>query len=140
MGESEHRCHQMKNHRPSVLLVHGAWHNSATWQKMTPLLLAAGFDARTLDLPGAGVYARSPRSYREQPFDPKAFATEPSPSANITQSERTAAVVSLIEQLGGNVVLVGHSMGGLTISAVAEAPALRRPRFGGGIANQSCER
>jgi len=111
----------MKNHRPSVLLVHGAWHNSATWQKMTPLLLAAGFDARTLDLPGAGVYARSPRSYREQPFDPKVFATEPSPSENITQSERTAAVVSLIEQMRGNVVLVGHSMGGLTISAVAEA-------------------
>ncbi len=111
----------MSAKKPAFLFVHGAWHNAATWRLIIPLLEARGYTAVALDLPGAGVNARMPRAYYERPLDPAAFATEPSPNAGVTQEERTAAVVALIEKLGGDVVLVGHSLGGITISAVAEA-------------------
>ncbi len=39
----------------------------------------------------------------------------------MTQAERTDAVLGLLEDMGGNVVLVGHSLGGVKISAAAEA-------------------
>jgi pimeloyl-ACP methyl ester carboxylesterase len=89
-----------------------------------PLLKAGGFAALTLDLPGAGVNAIAPTSLGLRPFDPAAFAAERSPIAGVTQEERTQAVVALVKEAaslhGGRVVLVGHSAGGMTISAVAE--------------------
>jgi pimeloyl-ACP methyl ester carboxylesterase len=52
------------------------------------------------------------------------FAAERSPLARVTQEERTQAVVALVKEAaslgGGKVILVGHSAGGMTISAVAE--------------------
>jgi pimeloyl-ACP methyl ester carboxylesterase len=78
----------------------------------------------TLDLPGAGVNAIAPTSLGLRPFDPAAFAAEPSPIAGVTQEERTQAVVALVKEAAslsdGKVILVGHSAGGMTISAVAE--------------------
>ena len=109
----------MKN--PAFLFVHGAWHGEATWRHLLPMLRDAGFDARALDLPGAGRYARMPKSFTARPFDATAFATEPSPNSDVTQADRTDAVVALVEEMGGDIVLVGHSLGGITISAVAEA-------------------
>lgn len=106
------------------VLVHGGWHDRSTWDKVTPILEANGFSALTLDLPGAGINAITPPSLGLFPFDPMTFATEPSPSAGMTQLERTEAVVELVKEaaaLGsGRVILVGHSAGGMTISAVAE--------------------
>ncbi|MBP1871187.1 pimeloyl-ACP methyl ester carboxylesterase [Ensifer adhaerens] len=106
------------------ILVHGGWHDRSTWDKVTPILDANGFSALTPDLPGAGVNAIAPPSLGLSPFDPVAFSTEPSPSAGITQLERTEAVVKLVEEAvalgGGKVILVGHSAGGMTVSAVAE--------------------
>ncbi|MDQ0468460.1 alpha/beta fold hydrolase [Labrys wisconsinensis] len=110
--------------KAAFVLVHGAWHNHSTWDRVTPILEAHGFAALTLDLPGAGVHAIAPTSLGRRPFDPAAFAAERSPVAGITQEERTQPVVALVRQaasLGdGKVVLVGHSAGGMTISAVAE--------------------
>ena len=108
----------------AFVFVHGAWHSEATWRKLRPLLEAAGHKTFALDLPGAGANALEPSSLGASPFDGAAFATEPSPNAGVTQADRTAAVVALIEEAaaGGNkVVLVGHSLGGITISPVAEA-------------------
>src|ERR1700734_419368 len=106
------------------VLVHGAWHNHSTWDRVTPILEADGFAALTLDLPGAGVNAIAPASLALRPFDPAAFAAERSPSAGVTQEARTQAVVALVKEaasLGdGKVILVGHSAGGMTASAVAE--------------------
>jgi pimeloyl-ACP methyl ester carboxylesterase len=108
----------------AFVLVHGGWHCQSAWAKVVPLLEQQGFAALTLDLPGAGVHAISPRSLDSRPFDSEAFAAEPSPSAGITQEERTQAVVALVRQAasscGGKVTLVGHSAGGMTVSAVAE--------------------
>ena len=106
------------------VLVHGGWHNHSAWDRVTPILEANGFAALTLDLPGAGSNAIAPTSLGHRPFDPAAFAAERSPVAGVTQEERTQAVVALVKEaasLGdGKVVLVGHSAGGMTISAVAE--------------------
>ena len=106
------------------VLVHGGWHDHSAWDKVTPILEANGFAALTLDLPGAGVNAIAPASLGRRPFDATAFAAEPSPIAGVTQEERTQAVVALVEEAAslsdGKVILVGHSAGGMTISAVAE--------------------
>jgi pimeloyl-ACP methyl ester carboxylesterase len=115
----------MSNVNPTFVFVHGAWHDAATWRLVTPVLEARGNVVRTLDLPGAGRNARAPRSYGRRPLDLAAFAIERSPNAGVSQQDRTRAVVALIDEVarnqGGPVVLVGHSLGGLTVSAVAEA-------------------
>ncbi len=69
--------------------------------------------------------AIAPTPLGARPFDAAAaFAAEPSPIAGVTQADRTQAVVALVKAAashsGGKVVLVGHSAGGMTISAVAE--------------------
>ena len=60
-----------------------------------------------------------------RPLDLTAFAIEPSANADVSQQDRTRAVVALIDEVTRSqarpVVLVGHSLGGLTVSAVAEA-------------------
>jgi pimeloyl-ACP methyl ester carboxylesterase len=106
------------------VLIHGGWHSHSAWDKVTPILEANGFAALTLDLPGAGANTIAPTSLGVRPFDPAAFAAEPSPIAGVTQEARTQAVAALVKEaaaLGdGKVILVGHSAGGMTISAVAE--------------------
>jgi pimeloyl-ACP methyl ester carboxylesterase len=106
------------------VLIHGAWHNHSAWDRVTPILEARGFAALTLDLPGAGVNAIAPASLAHRPFDPAAFAVERSAIADVTQEQRTQAAVALVTEAAslndGRVILVGHSAGGMTISAVAE--------------------
>ena len=108
----------------AFVLIHGAWHNHETWSDLTPELEALGHAVVAIDLPGAGANALSPASFSHRPLDPAAFATEPSPNAGVTQDERTAAAVAAVRDAAskgnGEVVLVGHSLGGLTISPVAE--------------------
>jgi pimeloyl-ACP methyl ester carboxylesterase len=114
----------MSKSKAAFVLVHGGWHDHSAWDKVTPILEAQGFAALTLDLPGAGANAIPPSSLGRRPFDPAAFAAERSPMAGATQEERTQAVVASVEEAAalsdGKVVLVGHSAGGMTISAVAE--------------------
>lgn len=109
--------------KPTFLLIHGAWHDHRTWDRVVPLLEAQGFRAKAIDLPGAGVHAKFPESYRRRPWDASAFATEISPNAGATQADRTQAVVAEINALGGDVVLVGHSLGGLSVTSACEAAA-----------------
>ena len=115
----------MSNANPMFVFVHGAWHDAATWCLVTPLLEARGHVVRALDLPGAGRNAEAPVSYGRRPLDLAAFAIERSPNAEPSQQDRTRAVVALIDEVTRNearpVVLVGHSLGGLTASAVAES-------------------
>jgi len=110
--------------KATFVLVHGGWHNHSAWDRVTPILRATGFAALALDLPGAGVNAIRPRALGCCPFDPTAFAGERSPVAGLTQEQRTQAVVDWVQEAaslgGGKVILVGHSAGGMTISAVAE--------------------
>ncbi len=109
--------------KPGFVFVHGAWHNGACWDKVIGLLEADGFPCAAIDLPGAGANAAVPAALQAR--DMAALATEPSPNAGVGQEERTNAVIACVEEVAersnGKVVLVGHSMGGVTISPVAEA-------------------
>ena len=81
----------------TIVLVHGAWHGSWCWQRVTPLLEKRGFTALTVDLPSVG--AR--------------------PGADIDLSADAAAVEAIVEGVAGPVVLCGHSYGGMVISRTA---------------------
>lgn len=115
----------MSTAKPAFVFIHGAWHGAKTWHKVVPLLEAAGHHCLAIDLPGAGANAALPASFAARPFDRAAFATEPSPNAGVTQEARTAAAIAAVEAAAargnGKVVLVGHSLGGITLSPVAEA-------------------
>lgn len=115
----------MSRDKPAFVFVHGAWHGARSWDRVTPLLGAAGHHCVAVDLPGSGANAAAPASYAKRPFDPAAFATEPSPNAGVSQDQRSHAAIEAVTSAAargnGKVVLVGHSLGGITVSPVAEA-------------------
>ena len=78
-------------------LVHGAWHGAACWARVVPELEQRGHRAVAMDLPCDD------------------------PEAGI--SAYADAVLAALDGAGGDVVAVGHSLGGLTIPVVAA----RRP-------------
>lgn len=114
-----------KHPQNGVVLVHGAWHSRATYNEVLPFLKAAEVPAIAIDLPGAGANNHISESFKQKSRDPEAFATEPSPNADVTQDQRTEAVIAAVRKMnaetGGKAVLLGHSLGGLTITPVAEA-------------------
>lgn len=109
---------------PAFVFIHGAWHNHHTWDLVVPLLAEKGYASIAIDLPGAGKQALIPNSYKQTPIDTKAFASEPSPNNQVTQADRNKAVLTAIQQAAtkgdGRVILVGHSLGGLTLNPVGE--------------------
>ena len=86
----------------TFVLVHGASHGSWCWDKVVPLLEAQGHEAIAVDLPG--------NTYGE--FD--------IPAAQVTLDSYAQNVCKVLDQLEEPVVLVGHSLGGLTITQTAE--------------------
>lgn len=75
------------------MLVHGAWHAGASWAPVTAELTARGHDVRAVDLPADR------------------------PGAGIR--ENVDAVLAAAG-VGHRVVLVGHSLGGLTVPVAAQ--------------------
>ncbi|MDA1128426.1 MAG: alpha/beta fold hydrolase [Chloroflexi bacterium] len=86
----------------TFVLVHGASHGSWCWDKVVPLLEAKGHDAVAVDLPG--------NTYGEYDIPP----------AQVTLKSYTDHVCKVLDQLDEPAVLVGHSLGGLTITQTAE--------------------
>ena len=86
----------------TFVLVHGAWHGGWCWRRVADLLTAKGHRVFTPTLTGLGE-----RSHLMQ--------------AGINVSTHATDVVNVIkwERLA-NVVLCGHSYGGMVVSAVAE--------------------
>ncbi len=81
------------------LLVHGAWHGQWCWNKITPLLRQAGHQVVTFDLPGHG---QDKTDISEVTLD--------------LYVQRTCEILAVQEE---PVILVGHSMGGLVLSQIA---------------------
>src|SRR5262245_50285474 len=82
--------------KPTILLVHGAWADSSSWNGVVDLLLKDGYDVRAL-----------PNTLRGLEADAAVVSTYPKP-------------------VSGPVVLVGHSYGGSVISvASANAPNVK---------------
>lgn len=87
--------------KPTIALVHGAFEDSHIWQNVETRLKADGYPVLTIELPGRPGAPMSPADvslnlYRDTVLKALAATTHPA-------------------------VLVGHSFGGITMSAVAEA-------------------
>lgn len=87
--------------RPVVVLVHGAWHDAGTWDLLVPMLHDTGIAVQTITLPSCN----------------------PGPTLP-GLADDAAAVSALIDDIGQHVVLVGHSYGGMVISAVGDNDAV----------------
>lgn len=83
-----------------IVLVHGAWQGSWSFDLIKPLLEQTGWQVHAVDLPDNG------------------WNSDTQLTAN--QDNYCNFVVQTIQKIGEPVVLLGHSGGGLTISAVAE--------------------
>lgn len=82
------------------LLIHGASHGAWCWSRMIPRLAAKGHSVRAIDLPSHG--------------------DDPTPPEGVTMADYVAACGAA---LGDDTILVGHSLGGLTITlAAAQTP------------------
>lgn len=86
----------------TFMLIHGACHGAWCWEKLVPLLEARGHKVVAPDLPGSG-------------------EDRTTPVAEITLAAYVNAVSKLLDKEDDPVVLVGHSLGGMTITHVAEA-------------------
>jgi pimeloyl-ACP methyl ester carboxylesterase len=110
----------------TFVLVHGGGQGAWAFGKVAWPLVQEGHSVIARDLPGHGLRARFPRSYLERPLDRARFATEPSPIAQLGAQDYADEVIATISQLAARlperqIVLVGHSFAGMTLSRVGEA-------------------
>ena len=113
--------------KTAFILAHGSWHGAWCWGLVEPRLNLAGFLSIPIDLPGHGLNAVTPKSFRTRPLDAGAFATEPSALAGVGIAEfadTVSAAADRARAMGADrVFAVGHSMGGVPITfAAARAP------------------
>ncbi|MCA0246428.1 MAG: alpha/beta fold hydrolase [Proteobacteria bacterium] len=85
----------------TFLLVHGACAGGWCWEKVVPLLEAKGHKVCAPDLPGLG--------------------NDQTPPAVVTLADNVEKLARLLDKMDDQVILVGHSLGGVTISQLAEA-------------------
>ena len=86
----------------TFVLVHGAWHGAWCWARVLPLLRAAGHTAHAVTLTGVG--ERAHLLARGITLD-----THIADAANLVRCEEL-----------DDVILVGHSYGGLVITGTAD--------------------
>ena len=104
----------------TFVLVHGQHSNASAWSAVQRELGLVGHRTVAVDLPGHGPEAAFPRAY-QAPQDLAALEREPSAMASVTLADNVERVTAAVRRAAehGPVVLVGHSLGGLTISGVA---------------------
>ncbi len=84
----------------TFVLVHGASHGAWCWKKVVPFLIQEGHTVVVPDLPGHG--------------------EDRTPIADVTLKAYTDRVCQVLDDQNESVILVGHSMGGIVITQVAE--------------------
>jgi hypothetical protein len=82
------------------LLIHGAFHGAWCWHKAIPEFEKRGHRAQAIDLPGQG--------------------QDQTPLGKVTLDTMVDRIVTALTEIAGPVVLVGHSLAGMVISATAE--------------------
>ncbi len=83
-----------------IVLIHGAWMGSWCWNKVHPHLSAGGHEPLAVDLPGRPNNELAPEDVSLDAF--------------------TGHVLHVLDGLAEPAILVGHSLGGVTLSEVAE--------------------
>ncbi|WP_308797240.1 alpha/beta fold hydrolase [Agromyces silvae] len=84
-----------------VILIPGFWLDASSWQRVTPVLAETGHRLHPVTLPG--------------------LESADAGRSGIGLAEHIAAVVGLVDELEGPVVLVGHSGGGSIAHGVVDA-------------------
>ena len=84
----------------NYVLVHGSAHGSWCWERVVPLLQEQGHTVTAVDLPGNG--------------------HDDTPLAEVTLETYAEYLCGLLDSQDGPSVLVGHSLGGISISRAAE--------------------
>ncbi len=107
---------------PTFVLVHGAFANSFSFAPLQAELALLGHRSLAVDLPGHGFEATFPAAY-QAPQDFAALATAPGGLSRVTLADGVARVIEVLERAkrNGPTILVGHSRGGITITAVGNA-------------------
>ncbi|MFE4452217.1 alpha/beta fold hydrolase [Streptomyces sp. NPDC056796] len=107
---------------PTFVLVHGAFANSFSFAPLQAELALLGHRSAAVDLPGHGFAATFPAAY-QAPQRLDALAAEPGAIKGVTLADNAARVIEALEQAkrNGPTVLVSHSRGGITATAVANA-------------------
>jgi pimeloyl-ACP methyl ester carboxylesterase len=105
----------------TYVLVHGTHSAGAFWMPIARELTLRGHRVVMVDQPGHGAEAFVPESYQRQ--DLKAMAVEPSPLKGLGLDDYEARVTGIVRRAARNgpVVLVGHSLGGVSVSRVGNA-------------------
>ncbi|GHB86258.1 esterase [Streptomyces cirratus] len=107
---------------PTFIFVHGAFANSFSFAPLQAELALHGHRSLAVDLPGHGFEATFPAAY-QAPQNPDALAAEPGGIKGVTLADNAARVIEVLERAkrNGPTVLVAHSRGGVTATAVANA-------------------
>lgn len=87
--------------KPTIVMVHGAWHWGGCFLKVANLLTQQGFPVVMPDLKSHG--------YSEATYDEVT-----------TMADYAASVSAILQAATSPVVLLGHSMGGVTLTYLAE--------------------
>lgn len=83
--------------RPTLLLVHGAWHGPWCWDRLTPHLEARGWHVRTVQLPSASA----------------------DPALNAGMYDDARAIREALHSMDGRVSVLAHSYGGIPATEAA---------------------
>ncbi|MPY62984.1 alpha/beta hydrolase [Streptomyces spongiae] len=107
---------------PTFVFVHGAFANSFSFAPLQAELALLGHRSVAVDLPGHGFQATFPVAY-QAPQDLGALASEPGGIKGVTLADNAAHLIEVLERAKqhGPVILVGHSRGGVTITAAGNA-------------------
>ncbi len=90
----------IKSSNKNYVLVHGAWEAPYVWDSVKASLIRDGNNVTVVELPGHG--------------------SDQTDLSKITLDLYRDKVVDAMTKVSGKVILVGHSLGGMIISAVAE--------------------
>src|SRR5258708_4191086 len=90
----------MKSLKFTYILIAGGGHGGWCWRDVQPLLEEAGHRVIAPDLPGHG--------------------QDQTPLSQVTFRSYVDCVINLVDQAPGPVILCGHSLGGMTVTQVAE--------------------
>lgn len=93
----------------TFVLVHGAWHGAWCWDRARRQIEERGHRALALDLPGHG--------------------GDTTPGASVTLDAYVDAICGALDDQPEPVIVVGHSLGGVWISAAAERSSERIRRL-----------